>query len=578
VRHRILPSSWAALGGAAVLVTSVDPLGSAQSYTIWEASTPLCNPGSATLAICFGSSLAAGSDHDGDSLPDLFAGEPTYGPPSYPGGRVLLLSGSDGSTIFTVTAATTSDRLGWSIAEVGDLDGDGVSDFLAGAPQFNLAPLAGVGPGYARVCSGADGSVLLTLNGLAVGDRFGWSVSGAGDLTGDAVPDLLVGAIRVTLPLLGGYVNAYSGLDGSFLFGIPSTAPTDWLGASVAGGEDLTGDGVPDVLAGAPQIYPASLPGEARVYSGATAALVSTVVGTTADDRFGSSLAFVGDLDGDGRSEYVVGAPQPFGLAGGYARVYSGSTGGLLFHFSGTSPYSDYGTSVAGGEDIDGDGIPDVVVGAPGVARIEARSGANGNVLVEFTAPDLLGPTSGLGASVALPGDMNGDGFADFAAGAPEDLKVRAFSWLGMPPGSAQFGAGCPGSGNVVPELLLFGGYPASGPGNPGFGAAVIRALGGTVAVLILGSSFQDWNGLPLPLDLTPFGLSGCSLFVSADVLLPAVTNGSGPGGGVALFPLPVPANPALFGVLLHLQGFVVDPGPALLPGSMTRAVQVLIS
>lgn len=230
---------------------------------------------------------------------------------------------------------------------------------------------------------------------------------------------------------------------------------------------------------------------------------------------------------------------------------------------------------------MDGDGVPDVVVGVRGEARVEARSGATGNVLVEFADPALAGGGSypaGLGAAVAMPGDLNGDGFADFAAGAPQALKVRAFSWLGVPPGSTPFGAGCPGSGGVVPELLLFGGNPESGPGNPGFGSAVTQALGGTVAVLILGASFQTWNGLPLPLDLAPFGLPGCSLLVSADLLLPAVTSGSGPGSGFALFPLPVPADPALFGALFHIQGLVADPGPSLLPASMTRAIQVLLS
>ncbi len=94
----------------------------------------------------------------------------------------------DASELFQVSGATAFDVFGAAIASVGDINGDGVSDFVGGAPRTNANSI-----GFAAVLSGVDGSTLLSFNGVNAGDNFGISVAGIGDVNGDAIPDIVVG-------------------------------------------------------------------------------------------------------------------------------------------------------------------------------------------------------------------------------------------------------------------------------------------------------------------------------------------------------------------------------------------------
>ena len=103
-----------------------------------------------------------------------------------------MFSGVDGSVLFNVDGAAANDSFGFSVSEVGDVDGDGVFDLIVGAPsQFGLGL---TGSSSARVISGTDGSTIYTLVGDDDGDNFGASVSGAGDVNGDGIADFIVGA------------------------------------------------------------------------------------------------------------------------------------------------------------------------------------------------------------------------------------------------------------------------------------------------------------------------------------------------------------------------------------------------
>ncbi|MCI0585608.1 MAG: integrin alpha [Planctomycetes bacterium] len=529
----------------------------------------------------FGASLANLGDVDADGVPDFVIGAPQAATLGVNAGSARVVSGATGSALLTVIGAGPGDRFGASVAATGDLDGDGVADFIVGASEEGSPP----GTGYARVLSGATGALLFVLPGSLPGEKFGWSTAGPGDLDADGIPDLLVGAPQAFLSGPGGAV-AFSGANGSVLLNLSGAAVADWFGYALAAAGDADGDGVPDLLVGAPFADPPGILSGGRAYllSGANGAPLLTLDGATSQERFGASVAATADLDGDAVTDLLVGAPRyPSGNGPGRARVFSVTSGASLFTLGGTLPNGGFGTSVGPAGDVNADGMDDVLVGgledfgfsAGGECRV--FSGVGGVPLMS-----LVSSLSQFGAAVAGAGDLNADGYGDFLVGAPALPPpyygagwVRAFSFDGIPPGSTLYGSGCPGSGGITPEIRALG-LPTSAVGSPAFGILLSRALGGTTAVLVVGFSFQAWGTIPLPLDLGPLGAPGCALFASADMLLPTSTGGSGPGSGTASVPLPIPPNSTLVGSIVHFQWYVADPGPLVVPGAMSQALQIL--
>ena len=178
------------------------------------------------------------------------------------------------------------DRLGFSVAGPGDVDGDGTPDFAAGAPQAG-------GTGHAFVFSGADASTWLDLAGTAAGDEFGFSLDGAGDVDGDDRDDLIVGARLAGGTGLASVFDA----DGAVLFTLGGQAAGDWFGYDVAGVGDVDGDGQPDLAVGAPQHAGT---GRGYLFSGDGAPLLR-MSGQAAGDLFALAIESAGDIDG-GRS------------------------------------------------------------------------------------------------------------------------------------------------------------------------------------------------------------------------------------------------------------------------------------
>ena len=196
------------------------------------------------------------------------------------------------------------------------------------------------------------------------------------------------------------------------------------FGKSVVALDDVDGDGVPDFGVGDPERGVPKF-GIARVYSGADGSLIHEWLGEAHEDRFGGSMARVGDINGDGRCEIAVGAElhDSGGTSSGRVYIYSGIDGLLLTTCDGESSGDRFGFSIDGGSDLDGDGVPDIVVGASqndeagsNAGKIYAISGADYSVI--FSA---LGEASNdrLGFSVAIAGDVDGDGTDDVIAGAP---------------------------------------------------------------------------------------------------------------------------------------------------------------
>ncbi len=156
----------------------------------------------------------------------------------------------DGSTLYTFNGDSEEDWFGFSVSGAGDVNGDGRADLIVGA---HLDDNNGRDSGSARVLSGIDGSTLYTFYGDSAWDWFGHSVSGAGDVNGDGRADLIVGAYRDdNNGLNSGSARVLSGIDGSTLHTFNGDSSGDGFGYSVSGAGDVNGDGFADLIVGAP--------------------------------------------------------------------------------------------------------------------------------------------------------------------------------------------------------------------------------------------------------------------------------------------------------------------------------------
>ncbi|MDC1020814.1 Ig-like domain-containing protein [bacterium] len=214
---------------------------------------------------------------------------------------------------------------------------------------------------------------------------FGNSVSGAGDVDNDGYDDIIIGEMG-NRDLFNGSVSAgaayvYSGnplLNYPKIHTFNGRALGECFGNSVSGAGDVDNDGYDDVIVGAPfanQINLWRSTGSAYVYSGRNGNLLHQWDGEYGYDFFGGSVSGVGDVNGDGFDDLIVGAPfhgyDVYDVYyAGAAYVYSGKDGSLLYKWSGESDYHCFGSSVSGGGDVNDDGNPDIIVGAPSLASL----------------------------------------------------------------------------------------------------------------------------------------------------------------------------------------------------------------
>jgi hypothetical protein len=341
------------------------------------------------------------------------------------------------------TGYVADDFFGYSVANAGDVNGDGFDDLIVGAPQNDaIAPDAGrayIFFGGNIINSGVD----VILSGVATGDKFGWAVSGAGDLNSDGYDDVIVGA-----PF-----NDNGGTDAGrayiFFGGSPMNNSVDVIltgsnaqdnfGLSVSASGDVNANGFADVIVGAPGSDGGGTnAGRAQIYYGGNPMNNSvdvTLNGLTAQDNFGTSVSYAGDVNGDGFSDVICGAPNndAAGTNAGRAYVYLGSnpmntTADLTI--TGAAANDIFGYSVSGNGDVNGDGYSDVVSGAP---LNDAGGSYSGSVYVYFGGATLdntvdvtLAGMTGenFGHSVSIQGDLNGDGYSDILAGAPNNGAV----------------------------------------------------------------------------------------------------------------------------------------------------------
>ena len=369
--------------------------------------------------------------------------------------------------LYTFTGDSADDEFGFRLSGAGDVNGDGFADVIVGAPNDDNN---GSCSGSARVFSGADGSILYTFNGDSVFDNFGTSVSGAGDVNGDGLADVIVGApFDDNNGTDSGSARVFSGVDGSVLFTFDGGSTGDRFGWSVSGAGDVNGDGIDDLIVGATGADPGGVQSAGESYvvfgrdTGFSASFeLSTLNGTNGFvingidviDQSGGSVSGAGDVNGDGIDDLIIGARlgASDGIRSGESYVVFGqdaSSGGFAasidldtldgttgFAINGVNPYDSSGTSVSGAGDVNGDGVDDLIIGAnaadqggnPSVGEsyvvfgnsggfaasidLSTLDGSNGFVLMGIDAVDLSG------GSVSGAGDVNGDGIDDLIIGA----------------------------------------------------------------------------------------------------------------------------------------------------------------
>ncbi|HEX8318413.1 cadherin-like domain-containing protein, partial [Longimicrobium sp.] len=451
------------------------------------------------------------------------------------------LNGSNG---FAINGIGTYDQSGLSVSSAGDVNGDGFDDLIIGANGADANGISYAGQSYVVFGSNSgfgaslnlstlNGSNGFAINGIAQLDQSGGSVSSAGDVNGDGIDDLIIGATTASpngIRLAGqSYVvfgsnsawNAslnLSTLNGSNGFAINGIAAYDDSGRSVSSAGDVNGDGFDDLIIGARLASPDGIREAGQSYvvfgsnSGFDAGLdLSTLNGSNgfaingiaAFDLSGISVNSAGDVNGDGLDDLIIGAYHADGngiSSAGQSYVVFGSNSGFgagldLSTLNGSNGFaingiaaSDYsGWSVSSAGDVNGDGFDDLIIGARGASpngisqagQSYVVFGSNSGFGAGLDLSTLNGSNgfaiNGIAAydrsgySVSSAGDLNGDGFDDLIIGAS--------------------GASRNGIDGAGQSYVVFG-------SNSGFGAGLnLEELNGSNGFAINGIAADDLSG-----------------------------------------------------------------------------------
>ncbi|MCB9832338.1 MAG: S8 family serine peptidase [Planctomycetes bacterium] len=385
-----------------------------------------------------GAAVVLVGDVDGDGRPEFAIGAPEHdGVAGVDCGRVELRSGRSGAILWAIEGTEAGERFGAALAAPGDLDGDGLPDLAIGAPAATVMGM--VDAGRVVIHSGGDGSFIRDLPGGAAAEAFGAALAAMGDLNGNGFGDLAIGAPGAIVGMTAavGRVAILDGQNGATIGAASGneTAGEREFGFALARTADHDNDGLADLLVGAPgSLYGGSDSGALVVFGSISGNRITTIAGTTAQDRLGQAVATWGDQTGDGVEDYVAGVPG-FSLAvgpdGGAAVVFSSASSLPVLAYFGHNPGDRQGEALCASIDVDGDTVPDLAIGAPGydgatmadIGRVEVWSTAS-------TRPrfELVGGRTGqrFGAALAALGDIDGDGLGEFIVGAPGDGAMLA--------------------------------------------------------------------------------------------------------------------------------------------------------
>ncbi|MBK8552193.1 MAG: FG-GAP repeat protein [Ignavibacteria bacterium] len=390
----------------------------------------------------FGISVSSAGDINGDGFFDVIAGANFNDAGGSNAGRAYIYFGGNTMNNVAdviLTGASVNDFFGSSLSSAGDVNSDGYSDVIVGAIRNDAG---GTDAGRAYIYFGGsvmNNIADVTLTGVAANDFFGYSVSESGDVNADGYSDVLVGAPnndnagtdagRAYMYFGGAVMNNVADIT------LNGAAAGDNFGWSVSSASDVNGDGFFDIIIGAPgNDAGGSNAGRANVYFGGV--LMDNIsdiafTGSASNDNFGWSVSSAGDVNGDSYSDVIIGAPNNSSAGANYGRAYV-YFGGISMDniadefMSGSAVNDNFGYSVSSAGDINGDGYSDLIAGeiyndAGGLDAGRVYVYINSMIGTDIPNITLTGEAAqtNLGFSVSSAGDVNGDGYNDMIAGAP---------------------------------------------------------------------------------------------------------------------------------------------------------------